>query len=109
MSFGAARALLSLQSALRANLSGWAGESACSGQWTGVVCAGDSRVISVCVPARLAVPGSGDLALKLWLMSMLALQAEPRAKPNQPCERADGHLNPCEGVLDEQCDGTLVC
>ncbi|KAK9839625.1 hypothetical protein WJX81_001514 [Elliptochloris bilobata] len=42
-----ARALLQLQSALRANLSGWSGDNACSGQWTGVTCAGDSRVISV--------------------------------------------------------------
>ena len=81
MSFGAARALLALQSALRANLSGWAGESACSGQWTGVVCAGDSRVISVCVPARLAVPCPGSLALPVWLMFMLALQAKPLVKP----------------------------
>ncbi len=47
----AARALLALQTALRANFSGWTGDNPCTGQWTGVVCAADSRVTSVYAPA----------------------------------------------------------
>jgi hypothetical protein len=47
----AARALLALQTALRANFSGWTGDNPCTGQWTGVMCAADSRVTSVYAPA----------------------------------------------------------